>query len=335
LAGKTKSNVPIVRQVLNRLQQRDTIPAVIYAVFVPNVITANGSSQVKGAEAVPNFLRSGEGKPTDRLELILLNSTGQLTRRSTQFTRTQVAEQMAYFWLINNDTDHDQSFNTFGHQFYQWLLQSLEQDLKQAKIQTLIYVLDEGLRQIPIATMHRPPLPNQNLATKTWAMVSDRPWAIDEYNMSMVPSLGLLDLNIKLIRNQTTIAMGADRFERLQPLPAVPTELTIIGQQFAIGEKLLNQTFTYANLQQQIAIHRPGILHLATHADFNEGKPSDSYIQLWNQPLRLDQLNQLGLDQAAVELLVLRSKIPLPAPKRCAKPSKRCDRAKFGSSKIN
>jgi CHAT domain-containing protein len=88
-------------------------------------------------------------------------------------------------------------------------------------------------------------------------------------------------------------------------LPAVPTELNLIGQQFAVGARFLNQNFTYANLQQQVGNHRPGILHLATHAEFNQGKPSDSYIQLWDQQLHIDQLKQLGLDRSDVELLVL------------------------------
>lgn len=44
---------------------------------------------------------------------------------------------------------------------------------------------------------------------------------------------------------------------------------------------------------------------MATHAAFNEGPNNESYIQLWNQRLRIDQLKQLALEQSAVELLVL------------------------------
>jgi CHAT domain-containing protein len=44
---------------------------------------------------------------------------------------------------------------------------------------------------------------------------------------------------------------------------------------------------------------------MATHADFNAGPVSDSYIQLWNDRLQLDQIRQLGLNDPPVEMLVL------------------------------
>jgi CHAT domain-containing protein len=47
------------------------------------------------------------------------------------------------------------------------------------------------------------------------------------------------------------------------------------------------------------------MIHLATHGEFQPGKASNSFIQLWNSKLRLDQLRQLGWNNPPVELLVL------------------------------
>ena len=47
------------------------------------------------------------------------------------------------------------------------------------------------------------------------------------------------------------------------------------------------------------------IIHLATHAEFKSGDISQSYIQFWDQKLRLNQVRQLGWNHPAVELLVL------------------------------
>jgi CHAT domain-containing protein len=44
---------------------------------------------------------------------------------------------------------------------------------------------------------------------------------------------------------------------------------------------------------------------LATHADFNSGELSNSYIQLYDKKLGLDQVRQLGLNKPPVELFVL------------------------------
>ncbi|NEQ26856.1 MAG: CHAT domain-containing protein, partial [Microcoleus sp. SIO2G3] len=48
-----------------------------------------------------------------------------------------------------------------------------------------------------------------------------------------------------------------------------------------------------------------GIVHLATHAEFKPGTPNNSYIQLWNSKLRLNELDKLRLSEPPVELLVL------------------------------
>jgi len=48
-----------------------------------------------------------------------------------------------------------------------------------------------------------------------------------------------------------------------------------------------------------------GIVHLATHGEFKAGKPSNSYIQFWQDQLSLDKLRQLGLNEPPTELLVL------------------------------
>jgi CHAT domain-containing protein len=62
---------------------------------------------------------------------------------------------------------------------------------------------------------------------------------------------------------------------------------------------------TLENLKSQRRTESFGIVHLATHAIFQPGEPSNSYIQLWDSELRLNQLRQLGWNDPAVQLLVL------------------------------
>jgi CHAT domain-containing protein len=71
------------------------------------------------------------------------------------------------------------------------------------------------------------------------------------------------------------------------------------------GKSFLNDAFTLENLMRSRQQHPFGIIHLATHGDFQPGAPSNSYIQLWDTKLRLNQLRQLGWNNPAVELLVL------------------------------
>ena len=99
-------------------------------------------------------------------------------------------------------------------------------------------------------------------------------------------------------------AMGASEFDALDPLPAVPLELDYIHSLWS-GSEFLNENFTRQNLIAQQAQSPSEIIHLATHAEFNGGSIEDSFIQLWNNPLRLSDLSELGWEQSAVDLLVL------------------------------
>ncbi|MBE9033417.1 CHAT domain-containing protein, partial [filamentous cyanobacterium LEGE 11480] len=145
-----------------------------------------------------------------------------------------------------------------------------------------------GLRSIPLAAMQ-----NQTGAV------------IDRYSVNIIPSLGMLDRRQNELRNQTTLAIGASQFEQFAPLPAVPHELSMIQQQGFAAQTMLNPAFTLENTVQQMQQVRPEILHLATHANFQPGKPQNSFIQFWNQKLSINQLDQLQLRAADLELLVL------------------------------
>ncbi|MEO0770244.1 MAG: CHAT domain-containing protein, partial [Cyanobacteria bacterium J06649_4] len=65
------------------------------------------------------------------------------------------------------------------------------------------------------------------------------------------------------------------------------------------------ESFTRQNLTDQQTQHPAQIIHLATHADFNEGNAESSYIQLWNERLYLNDIHTLGWDSPPIDLLVL------------------------------
>ncbi|MBD2018748.1 CHAT domain-containing protein, partial [Leptolyngbya sp. FACHB-36] len=85
---------------------------------------------------------------------------------------------------------------------------------------------------------------------------------------------------------------------------AVPLELASVLQPW-VGQSFLNEAFTLNNLKAQRQQQPFGIVHLATHAEFNPGSPQNSFIQLWDTKLRLNDVRQLGLSNPPVELLVL------------------------------
>ncbi|NES71144.1 MAG: CHAT domain-containing protein, partial [Okeania sp. SIO2D1] len=117
--------------------------------------------------------------------------------------------------------------------------------------------------------------------------------------------LSLTDTSYVDIRNLQVLAMGADTFTEQSPLPGASQEISLISQRLWSGRSYLNQNFTRKMLKEARERTPFGIIHLATHGEFKPGKPSNSYVQLWDEKLPLDSLRNLGWHDPPVELLVL------------------------------
>jgi CHAT domain-containing protein len=296
-----KLNLQDIGATLSRVQQKKNIRSVIvYAIFTPQTVTPapkNGEHYQDSVEPITPFLRSKLKRDDDRLDLVMVTPTGQAIRYSTNATRAQVTQQAKLFRLAVSDVDDDKGYVVLAKQLYSWLLQPLENELKQQQITSLIYCVDEGLRTIPIAAI--------SAERNVNGTADQQDYAINRYTISVIPSVSLVNREITNLHDRTLLAMGADRFSSLDPLPAVPTELQLVTEQFWKGKHFLNQEFTLEQLLRQKQIENPGIVHLATHAQFNVGAPSQSYIQLWNSRIKLSQMAALGWANPPLELLVL------------------------------
>ena len=152
--------------------------------------------------------------------------------------------------------------------------------------------MDTGLRSLPIAALH-----------------DGEQYLIQEYSVGLMPSISLTDTRYQNINGVDLLAMGSETFpadSALASLPAVPVEIGIITQQlWSGGSAFLDGEFTIDNLKRTQGTRPFGILHLATHAEFNPGTPKNSYIQFGDRKLELDQVRELGLNNPQVELMVL------------------------------
>lgn len=229
--------------------------------------------------------------PGDKhLDLMLVTASGKLLhRRITEANRATLTKTMQAFRMgvVREDSDPDDYLKP-GQQLYRWLIAPVESQLREEKINQLIFCLGPGLRSVPMAALH-----------------DGKQFLIERYNLALIPAFNLLDRQSRTSAQTRILAMGASTFNDQPPLPGVPIELSTVTQQPWQGTTLLNQSFTLTNLRAQRARFPYGIVHLATHAEFASGDVSQSYIQFWDQKLRLDQLQSLGLRNPPVQLLVL------------------------------
>jgi len=225
---------------------------------------------------------------TNHLELLLVLPQGYPIRKRIPTANAKELQQtLTEFRQTVTDSYRPKAYLAPAQQLYNWMIAPLESELEEQGIDTLIFSMGAGLRTIPMAALH-----------------DGNQFLVEKYSIGSIPSMSLINHRYNTIKNAQVLAMGASKFKDLSPLPAVPNELQIITKELWSGRSFLNEDFTLNNLKQQR--QQFGIIHLATHADFRQNDPSHSYIQLWDEKLRLNQLRQIGWNQPPqVELLVL------------------------------
>lgn len=273
------------RQIARDIEQATGAkPAFIYVSFVP--------ADWAGGEPVNLTGFPLQENPTDQLELLVVTAQGNaLRQRLPQATREQVMTLARQFRLEVSDPrkTRSQSYLAPSQQLYQWLIAPISANLQTQGINNLVFLMDTGLRSLPVAALH-----------------DGQQFIIAKYSVGVMPSLSLTDTRYRDIRGAQVLGMGISESTQDQPpLPAVPIEVSTIVNRLWSGRQAFNENVTLNNLRQLRQQQPFGIIHLATHADFSAGEISNSYIQLWNEKLRLSEIRQLGWNNPQVDLLVL------------------------------
>ncbi|WP_293123467.1 CHAT domain-containing protein [Microcoleus sp. bin38.metabat.b11b12b14.051] len=226
----------------------------------------------------------------DRLELILVPPVGRPIHYSVP-----EANRAALFPVVKELRDEitnpakrgTSNYLASAQQLYKWAIAPLEKDLQNLGIETLLLSVDPGLRSMPFAALH-----------------DGKGFLIEKYSFSLIPSFSLTNNDYKPVRDATVLAMGRSEFVDNKPLFSVPIELEAIAAEWH-GPSFLNSNFTLENLNSEHTKRGFRIVHLATHAHFKAGSPSNSYIQMWNSKLQLDRMESLNWRDPQVDLLVL------------------------------
>ncbi len=186
----------------------------------------------------------------------------------------------------------DEGYLELAKQVYDWIIRPFEEDIKASGEETLVFVLDAPLLNLPMAVLH-----------------DGQKFLVEKYAIAQTPGLQLFDSK-PLVRGKMT-ALKAGLSEASQGFPAldnVKQELEEISKQVS-GEVLLNKEFTTTAIQRAIDSVPFPIIHLATHGQFGSD-PKSTFILTSDGQLQVDQLKDLlqGREASrknAIELLVL------------------------------
>ena len=234
----------------------------------------------------------------DHLHLVLITPNGEPIVRDLYDVPRELLDQTTRQFQRHINRPSGNAYMPAARKLYDWLIGTYEDEfLEPAGIDTLLVCFGDGLRGLALPALH-----------------DGEQFLVEKYSTTRIPAFNLIDTEYEPIEPGKLLAMGASEFEDLAPLPAVPIELSNISWQLRTaqgsdrtwqGRSLLNQSFTLENFNTLLRRQPYDIVHLATHAEFKPGRPDNSYIQLWDQRLTLNEVDNLDWQLPNLELLVL------------------------------
>ncbi|OUL28250.1 CHAT domain-containing protein [Nostoc sp. 106C] len=195
------------------------------------------------------------------------------------------------------EPDRTEEVELLSQQVYNWLIKPIESDLKNSKVDTLVFVLDGALRNVPIA-----------------ALYDGRQYLVEKYAVAL--SLGLQLIESKPLAQTKLNVLAAGLVQPPQefqgqfpPLPEIKSEFSLISQAGVTTTQLLDREFNSKNLETKVNATPFNILHMATHGQFSS-RPENTFILAADGPINVTQFDSLlrrrdETQTQSLEMLVL------------------------------
>ena len=165
---------------------------------------------------------------------------------------------------------------------YDWMLRPLEAELAESSVQTLVFVLDGALRNIPMSVLHDG---DQYLIEKGYAV-------------AVAPRLQLFTPgNNRSSLRTLTGGVGIPQEiqgTRFSPIAKLQEELEGISQHIDSSDPLTNESFTLVNIRQQLQTGKFSAIHWKTHGVFSSD-PEGTYVVAYGEQISAQDLNELIL----------------------------------------
>ncbi len=227
----------------------------------------------------------------DRLEVIVSLPKQPLIHYSTEIKRQELEEtieKLRHRIVIRSRRNYYQP----AAKLYDYLIRPVIEDLQQNQIETLVFVADGTLRNIPLATLY-----------------DGEHYLIEDYNVVLNPGLQLLNPRPLQEGSLSTLALGITQARPgFGALDFVDLELAEI-QNLVKGVVLVDDKFTANSFREEIQVSDFPIVHIATHGQFSSSL-EDTFLLAWDNRIKIKQLDTILQSRTlsedkAIELLVL------------------------------
>ncbi|HEY9640583.1 MAG TPA: CHAT domain-containing protein, partial [Coleofasciculaceae cyanobacterium] len=215
----------------------------------------------------------------DRLELVIsVPGSPPLRRTVNQVGREQLNRAIVQFRQALQDPSQDAI--TPAQQLYTWLIAPIEDDLKKAGVQSIIYAPDGQLRYIPLAALY------------DGKQKEGERWLVQRYRINNITAESLSDWDAKPTAQPRVLAAAfaddrlsypvtvGQRNVSFRGLPFAGREVNTLSQLVPNTRSMIDRAFSLATLTP--VMNDYSILHFATHAAFDPSNPDLSFILFGN-----------------------------------------------------
>ncbi|MEH2312251.1 MAG: CHAT domain-containing protein [Nostoc sp.] len=240
------------------------------------------------------------------LQVIVKIPKQPLQSYTTQISRPEVEKLLVELQKNLVDPTATKAVQTHSHQVYNWLLKPIESELQKSRVDTLVFVLDGPLRNLPMAVLY-----------------DGKKYLVEKYAIAL--SVGLQLLSPKPLVKQQLRALTAGLtkpppgFSNFAPLLAIESEFNGISKAGISTTSLLDKDFKKKNLESKIGDAPFNIVHLATHGQFSS-RLEETFILDFDGEINVKDFDTLFSSQGKtiVELLVLSACQTATGDKRAA-----------------
>jgi len=206
----------------------------------------------------------------DRLEILLSLPDG-MKRYTVQVGAEELNDEINRFRArLEKRTTHQ--YKRHAKKIYSWLIEPMEKDLQAQKIDTLVFIPDEGLRTIPLA-----------------ALYDGKDFLIARYAVATTPGLTLTDPRPLPRENMKLLVAGlTESVQGFPPLPDVAGEVVRLDELYD-GVVLENSSFTQSNIEKELHDTPFSIVHVASHGKF-QSDVQNTFLLTYDGKLNMDTL---------------------------------------------
>jgi CHAT domain-containing protein len=232
----------------------------------------------------------------EQLQVIVKIPKQPLAHFTTKIPKTEVETTLIQLRKNLVQPAEIKAVRNESQQVYNWLIKPIESQLAESGVDTLVFVLDGALRNLPMATLY-----------------DGKQYLVEKYAIAL--SAGLQIFNPKILTRKPLNALTAGLtqpppgYPNYSPLPAIKSEINLIAQAGVTVTSLIDQQFTSKALEKKVNAAPFNVVHLATHGEFSSRREK-TFILAADGPINVIRFDSLlrSRDENrsdAVELLFL------------------------------